>query len=367
MLGRLPVTARIAIALIVIPLGVFSTWHWWHYSRNWEPVNAAPSFSSSHEMSVAFEINIEGDYSVVVETLRNQCPADTVPCDVGPGGVKLKWVLTREGKKVGEGKLEGNQYGRRWGSLGGLHETTAHYVLSLELPDNASLLGFRESSVQVFENGGKQQRSSNLGDFGLLACFLCVPVGICLVLQSVILRRQERSGEFLRSRIFDAIGSIGLKRSGVPRAPFVSRRNEARLVGPWSLMRASTHGLILTISSSMLWSILCVAQALDHQVSMGGLRIRVARPGVVTLRSPGLQPVLVRIAAEGLFVDSLPVSRRDLDAVLRRELDRRPPNWPVYFKGDSRNDFGYSSDVIDAIRGQGAEVIVLTRKSWSEF
>jgi hypothetical protein len=366
MLGRLPATARVGIAFIVIPLAVFGTWYWWYFSRSWEPVNAAPSFSSPHTMSVAFDINVEGYYSIVIQTFRNPCRGDAGPCDVGLAGVDLKWALTREGKKLAEGRLEGNRNQTWWRELGGFHGTSGHYQLSLELLDDASILGFRESSLRVFENGDKQELYSDLGGFSLLACFLCVPVGICLVIQSAILRRQERYGILLRSHISHAMGP-GLKGSGiqVSRAPFVSRRKRVRPVAPLSPMRPSTHSLILTIASSTLWSILCVAQALDHRVS-SGLRVRILRPGIVTMRSPGLQPLLVRIAANGLFVDSQSISRRDLGPVLRRELDRRPPDWPVYFKGDSKKGFQYSSDVIEAIREQGAEVILLTRKSWSE-
>jgi biopolymer transport protein ExbD len=267
--------------------------------------------------------------------------------------------------------LEGNRGLTWWGGLGGFHGTHGHYLLSLDLLDDASILGFRESSLRVFENGGKQGLSSDLGSIGLFACFLCVPVSICSIIQSAIVRRQERYGELLRSHILDPIGPVDLKGSGVPavcgvsRAPFLSRRKAVRSVRPWSPMQASTHSLILATAYSTLLSILCVAQSLDHQIPTG-LRVRVVRPGVVTLRGPGLQPVLVRVASDGLFVDSQPVSRRDLGAVLRRELDRRPPNWPVYFKGDSQKDFQYSSDAIDAIREQGAEVILLTRKSWSQ-
>jgi biopolymer transport protein ExbD len=84
-------------------------------------------------------------------------------------------------------------------------------------------------------------------------------------------------------------------------------------------------------------------------------------------RSPGLQPVLVRITSDGLFVDTVPISRGDLGLVLRKELDRRPPDWPVYFKGDPYANLKDVTLVIEAIRAQGAQAILLTTKSWSEY
>jgi hypothetical protein len=100
MLGRLPATARVGIALIVTPLAFFVTWYWWYFSRSWEPVNKAPSFSSPHAMSVAFDINVESYYSIVIQTFRDPCLGDADPCDVGLAGVHLKWVLTHEEKKI---------------------------------------------------------------------------------------------------------------------------------------------------------------------------------------------------------------------------------------------------------------------------
>jgi len=54
----------------------------------------------------------------------------------------------------------------------------------------------------------------------------------------------------------------------------------------------------------------------------------------------------------------------DLGAVLRKELNQRPPDWPVYLKGDPNMDFGVVGKAIGEIRGEGAEVIILTERSW---
>jgi biopolymer transport protein ExbD len=95
-----------------------------------------------------------------------------------------------------------------------------------------------------------------------------------------------------------------------------------------------------------------------------GLWVRVLKPGVQAPRVPGIEPVLVRVAADhSLFVDSQPVSWEDFDAALLRELKSRPPHWPVYLEGDPNLEWNWPAKVIDRIRGLQAEVVLVTRPS----
>jgi biopolymer transport protein ExbD len=64
-----------------------------------------------------------------------------------------------------------------------------------------------------------------------------------------------------------------------------------------------------------------------------------------------------------LYVDSRPVSWEDFAAVLQNDLNRRPPNWPVYFQGDPEMEWQWAVTVIDTIGGLHAEVILLTPAS----
>jgi hypothetical protein len=76
--------------------------------------------------------------------------------------------------------------------------------------------------------------------------------------------------------------------------------------------------------------------------------------------------VRVELAASGrprLYVDYRPVGWDDIEALLRKELRVRPPNWPVYVEGDPGMEWVWAADTIDRIRGLHAEVILLTSRS----
>ncbi|HXN47542.1 MAG TPA: biopolymer transporter ExbD, partial [Bryobacteraceae bacterium] len=97
-----------------------------------------------------------------------------------------------------------------------------------------------------------------------------------------------------------------------------------------------------------------------------GIRIRILRPGVSAQPSPGIQPLLVRVERRGreparFYVNWQPVSTEQIDSLLREELGRRPPDWPVYVEGDGDMEWKDVLAVIDRLRGLNAEVVLLTR------
>ena len=94
-----------------------------------------------------------------------------------------------------------------------------------------------------------------------------------------------------------------------------------------------------------------------------GLRIHVVRAGATAPRSPGIQPLRVSVRGDRknqrFFVDFQPVAWEDFDALLKKQLARRPPDWPVYLEGDPDMEWRQVAEVIDAVRGQHAEVVLL--------
>ena len=100
-----------------------------------------------------------------------------------------------------------------------------------------------------------------------------------------------------------------------------------------------------------------------------GLLVRVTRPGIHLPQSPGIQPLLIWVEPDQrgkepqLFIDSQRISWHDLDSILRKEIVRRPPDWPVYVGGNERLEFGHVARVIDAVRGLRATPALLTRRS----
>ena len=113
------------------------------------------------------------------------------------------------------------------------------------------------------------------------------------------------------------------------------------------------------------------ALMLDHisKPTSIGLTVHLLRPGVAAAMSPGIQPLLIRVAAgpqrHGLQVDSKLVVWDDLPGLLRIELMRRPPEWPVYVEGDPAMDWQYAVQVIDVIEGAGGRVVLLTTRPGS--
>ena len=97
-----------------------------------------------------------------------------------------------------------------------------------------------------------------------------------------------------------------------------------------------------------------------------GFKVRLLRPGVSAQPSPGIQPLIVRVERRGLdparfYVNWQPVSPERLDSLLREELSRRPPDWPVYVEGDGDMELKEVLAVIDRLRGLHADVVLLTR------
>ena len=128
------------------------------------------------------------------------------------------------------------------------------------------------------------------------------------------------------------------------------------------LSNLSAHSLVMFVIFLIVWMVFAAITPLNPH----GLRVHLVLPGVTTLRSPGVQPVLVRVVRDGrsarVYIDSKPIELQDLGTMLRPELARRPPDWPVYVEGARDLDWHQVAEVIDAARGQHAEVILLTHR-----
>jgi hypothetical protein len=155
-------------------------------------------------------------------------------------------------------------------------------------------------------------------------------------------------------------------------APFVGKttifgntRWKRRPSTPRPFSRMSYIGLVTATTYLLLFIPLCVIQSWAY-MGPKGLRVHLLRLGITSQRNPGIQPVLVQLESRGrrgrpsLYVDFQPVSWEDFGVVLQKELNQRPPNWPVYFQGDPDMEWDWAGKTIDAIRGLQAEVILLT-------
>jgi biopolymer transport protein ExbD len=105
--------------------------------------------------------------------------------------------------------------------------------------------------------------------------------------------------------------------------------------------------------------IVWIPWALITPLSPHGLRVHLIPPGVRTLRSPGIQPLLVYVDKSGIFLGSERISLDELGSRLKVELSRRPPDWPVYVEGDPDLEWRSVAEAIDIIRGAHVDVVLV--------
>jgi hypothetical protein len=102
------------------------------------------------------------------------------------------------------------------------------------------------------------------------------------------------------------------------------------------------------------------------------LTVRLVTPGIRVEYGPGIAPLRVSLEFDkrsrraSLYVDSQPLPWDGFDSLLKKELPRRPPNWPVYLEGDPEIEWRDAARAIDMIRGSQAQVVLLTPSSGAQ-
>jgi biopolymer transport protein ExbD len=122
-----------------------------------------------------------------------------------------------------------------------------------------------------------------------------------------------------------------------------------------------SFGLVAALTYFVVLVPLWVMESL--RFSPVGLKVRVLKPAVLSMKIKSLtEPVVVRLksgAPRKLYLNSRLVSLSTLDVELKKELKLRP-DWVVYFDADPDLPWEQAAEVIDLIRGAGAEVVLLT-------
>lgn len=231
--------------------------------------------------------------------------------------------------------------------------------------------------------------------YGVLAFLLLAPIGTFLLIRAAIWRRMERLDALARACSLTqpwrklqpphaggagsqlAVAGADRGKSRPPTAPRARSLSVAGYRYPKpnpasrpSFAKMSWLGLIVLLCYIVI-AIPVWVTAWTNQVIPRGLKIRILRPGVQAPVVSGIQPLLVRLVCDkgacgrgrepNLFVNSQPVAWEDFDAVLRKELSRRPPSWPVYVQGDPNLEWAWVLKVVDMVRGLPAEVVLVTR------
>ena len=367
---RLSPTARIGLALVLIPLTSLGGWAAWSSTRVWEPLSTPISLARGH-FRAEFDINVESLYAMQVELNTDRelgrpwCPDQTRSCDaVNLAGVA--WSVSTGKRTLARGTGEpANSVNWWYRALGTFQCGKGRYVLNLDVLEDQSRLNFYEPHLVIYEAGGKDLSTSALGALSLLALVLCGPVGASMTMIAAIQWRQEKLAAFWKTHPLTQPGPAGdrfLPRSVSTRP---SHRTTRKTSVTTPLLKLSTHSLILVLTFLILWAAMVVLRGMGLLLPTG-LRVRTLPLGITAPPAPGIQPLVVRVAGDwhgarpNLYIDSQLINWEDLGTVLRKELRQRPPDWPVYVQGDPELEWRQVAEAIDEIRGEQAEVVLLT-------
>jgi hypothetical protein len=383
MIARLPFTVRIGCALILIGIVVFGSWACWAASRTWVPLEVPISLSQGHIRTAQFKINLEGTYSVAI-IVEGKFDSDGVSCLLGcfkcegtPSVLGLSWSLSDGERVVGHGDSDVD-YGWFWGTttvgrtLGYFRARKGHYLLDLDVLQDGSRLNAGAPHLVVFETG-EHGIASGPGAIAALVSLLFAVAGTFLIIRSAIERRREKLEVLARACSLTQPGpQPGEPQMGSrPVAPYVHSATAAGHL--WWKPRPSdrrpfsglsSFGLFAAIAYLLVLIPLWVLQSWDQPIPQG-LTIHLL-PGILAQSSSGIQPLRVWVESGEprvspiLYVDWQLVAWENFETVLKKELSRRPPNWPVYLEGDANMEWGNAVKAMDAIRGLGAEVVLLT-------
>ena len=352
---------------MLIPLVVLGISASWYVTRSWEPVNMPISLARGH-IRAEFDINVESVYAIELNfsqdrvLQRHPCPNDSMECD-SVSLVGAPWSVSSGGKPFAGGRGQpapDDLWVRR--SIGSFQCGKGHYVLDIDPAEDQSRLNFYEPHLAIYEAGGKANRDGSrwVGALSILALLLGGPIGASMIILATIHWRQEKLATRWKKYPLTQAGPVdnGFLPGSIKIGHLSRRRPRLSIARPFS--RPSTHSLVVVLTYVMVWIPLVVAMGLERKIPTG-MAIHLIRPGVAAPRSPGIQPLLVRVVVgPSLYIDSDRVAWEDFSAVLHTELSRRPPDWPVYVEGDPDLEWRQVAEVIDAIRGAGADVVLLT-------
>lgn len=379
---RLAPVSWIGAFLLAIGIGVFIAGTWWDETRSWAPVDMPISLSPGHVRSDEFKINLESTYDIQIEVERG-LNFEGVPCLLGfafpecsstPGVLRISWVLSKQGRIISRGvsdeveRMRGgtDTMARGVGSFSA--KKGNHYVLDVDILEDGGALNAGHPRLQIFEYGGlaREYESWHISDL-VVPSFLLT--GIAVLLGSIgqeIAERHEKN----------ALATITAE---LRSALMVSGVNSARRLGPLliSLGKPSLRrrrpfmarelpvsvpiiGLVCVLTWFVVLIPVWVMSSADHPASVGVL-VQISRPGVpVTLRSPDIEPLVVRAKGGGRYqINTRQITLLELPSALDKELRRRV-SWVVYFDSDSDVQFTEAAAAIGVIRAAHATVVLLT-------
>jgi hypothetical protein len=199
---RMPLAARIGVALILIGVALHVGWARWAATRTWVPLDIPIPLSRGHMKTGEFKINLESTYWMEVEVER-KFDFDGVPCLLGfgfdeckntPGVLKASWSLSNEGRVVARGDTDHAQgmlggtrtMGRELGSFAA--GKGQHYVVDLDVLEDGTRLNAGNPRLRILELGGSYPEYQPWHISVFLATVFFLPVGGALLISSFVRR-----------------------------------------------------------------------------------------------------------------------------------------------------------------------------------
>ena len=254
-------------------------------------------------------------------------------------GVQTRWTLYRNGtvaRRSDGPMVTGNQ-------LAGFPSEPGTYDLDVEVLQAAAKVQAAHPRLKVFRVVGPLDGMAAVATW-LIVFGLAAGLGLLAVGGS---RRVER----VAAAVTHCEGSIVVR--GAVRW---KRREEA---GRRSFQAAQPF---LVTGCCLLFCTVPMALIVQVPFDSVGLRIHLLPPGTMGQRLPGLDPLLVDVRKDGIYVNSSKVKREGLAAAVRDGMKRRPWNWPVYVMGDPALDLQPVAEVIDTLQGEHVKVVLWTAR-----
>jgi biopolymer transport protein ExbD len=203
---RVPSAAKIGVALIVSGIAAYLGETGYVASRTWVPLDIPVSLSRGQIRTDEFKINVESSYWIYVEVER-KFDFDDVPCLLGqgfdeckttPSVLRASWTLTDEGKAVAQGTSDEDQgmlggtrtMGRGLGSFNAAKGQ--HYVLTVNVLEDGSLLNAGNPRLKIEEQGGAYWKSKSRTENLFVLAILLGIAGATILIRSVGAQRRSR-------------------------------------------------------------------------------------------------------------------------------------------------------------------------------
>ncbi|MGO9095826.1 MAG: ExbD/TolR family protein [Bryobacteraceae bacterium] len=333
------------------------------------------SLSQGHIRTPEFKINLESTYYFEVE-INPRFDPEGSPCFARRwclSGLKTSWSLSNGERVIAHGKSEPGDW-----ILGSFDVEKGRYVLDLDVLQDGSDLNAGAPHLVVLEPGGSgRAKVDEAMGRAFLLFLLLEAAGIFLIIRGLWERRAEKRAAWARAWSLTQPGPLPPLPDARPQAtpapararPYswtIDRNRHRKLWLPNvpAFSRLSWYSLLIVIAFELLVIPMWFIHGVTNPTPMG-LVIHLVGTGIPTQSTPFMEPLVVHVEFGGrtgrplLYLNSQPVAWEDLGAVVQKELNRRPPHWPVYVEGDPDLMWGSVGHAIDIIRGANGEVVLL--------